>query len=163
LPELDRAPLDRAVDTHQPCGVVGLRRARWLSAVLLAPVLLCALAASTTFGQRCRLTGMITLDACCPQASQSALDPSAETASSEPATLSDPGCCERLVITVAKVPGDASGPALECPTRSVTSGLATTPPLGDLPFQISGGASRRLARPPGAAPPAFLLGHSFLI
>jgi hypothetical protein len=131
-----------------------------LSAVLLAPVLVCALAASTTFGQRCRLTGVVTLDACCPQA---ALDARGEAASSEPATLSDPGCCERLVITVAKVPGDASGPALECPARSVTSWLAPTPPLGGLPFQISGGASRRLARPPGAAPPAFLLKHSLLI
>jgi hypothetical protein len=141
-----------------------LRRARWLGALLIAPVLVCAIAATTYIGQRCRLTGMVTLDACCPQAAdESSMDEgNDDSRSQEQATVSDPGCCERLLITVAKVTGDASERGFEAPVHWATSLISTLLPR-ELRSLAPVARARRRARPPGAAPPAFLLRHSFLI
>lgn len=136
-----------------------LRHARWLGALLIAPVLVCAVAASSYLGQRCRFTGVVTLDACCPQATDEAR---ADSRAQEQATVSDPGCCERLLITVAKVPADASERAFEAPVQPVISMVSTPAPTGGLSLPPVVRARRR-AQPPGAAPPAFLLRHSFLI
>ena len=136
-----------------------LRHARWLGALLIAPVLVCAVAASSYLGQRCRFTGVVTLDACCPQATDEAGD---DSRAQEQATVSDPGCCERLLITVAKVPGDASERAFEAPVQPIVSMISTPAPAGRLSL-TPGVRARRRAQPPGAAPPAFLLRHSFLI
>lgn len=135
------------------------RHARWLGALLIAPVLVCAVAASSYLGQRCRFTGVVTLDACCPQATDEAGD---DSRAQEQATVSDPGCCERLLITVAKVPGDASERAFEAPVQPIVSMISTPAPAGRLSLTPVVRARRR-AQPPGAAPPAFLLRHSFLI
>ena len=139
--------------------MLALRHARWLGALLIAPMLVCAVAASTYLGQRCRFTGMVTLDACCPQATDEAND---DSRAQQQATVSDPGCCERLLITVAKVPGDASERAFEAPVRWVTS-LIPAPGAIERPSLTPVARARRRAQPPGAAPPAFLLRHSFLI
>ena len=136
-----------------------LRRARWLSAVLIAPVLVCAVAASSYLALRCRFTGMVTLDVCCPQAGD---DTGADASATEHATVSDPGCCERLLLTVAKLPCDAPGRALDLPVRSVTALIATPASTVQSP-RPWGGSFRRTVPPPGIAPPAFLLRHSFLI
>jgi hypothetical protein len=139
--------------------MVALGRARWLGALLIAPVLLCAVAASTYTGQRCRFTGMVTFDSCCPQAAD---DANADSPSPEHATLSDPGCCERLVVTIARAPGATSEPAFEGPVRWVTS-LIASPVTSEVRSLMSVGSARRMSQPPGVAPPAFLLRHSFLI
>ena len=140
-------------------GMMAIGRARWLGALLIAPVLLCAVAASTSTGQRCRFTGMVTFDSCCPQTAD---DANADAPSPEHATLSDPGCCERLVVTVARAPGATSEPAFEGPVRWVTS-LIASPVTIEGPSLMSIGWARRMWQPPGVAPPAFLLRHSFLI
>ena len=139
--------------------MLALRHARWLGALLIAPVLVCAVAASSYLGQRCRFTGMVTLDSCCPQSTD---EVSGDSRSQEQATVSDPGCCERLLITVAKVPGDASERAFEAPVHPVISLISTPAPEVRLtPPPVA--RARRRAQPPGAAPPSFLLRHSFLI
>ena len=127
----------------------------------MAPLLVCAVAASTHFGQRCRFTGMVTLDVCCPQAAGEA-GADADASSPEQATVSDPGCCERLIVTVARVPGATGERGLEAPVHSATPLVATPPPTA-LPAFASARSIRRMSQPPGVAPPAFLLGHSFLI
>jgi len=102
---------------------------------------------------------MVTLDSCCPEAADEGSD---DARSEREATLSDPGCCERLLITVAKDSGDTSESAFEGPVRSVTS-LISTPLAAELLSPASVTRVRRPEQPPGVAPPAFLLRHSFLI
>jgi hypothetical protein len=139
--------------------MVVLRRARWLGALLIAPVLVFAVAASTYLGLRCRVTGMIALDSCCPQAAEEA---SSDSTFPEQATVGDAGCCDRLVVTVSKIPGATSERGLEISARPVTA-IVAPPERIDLPSLLSVGWTRRTAQPPGVAPPAFLLRHSFLI
>jgi hypothetical protein len=164
LAEMRIPSLDQGVDRLQSSAVPTARRARWFSAVLLAPVLLGAATASNYFGQRCRLTGVVTLDACCPQASDPAGDGrDFEASAPGHSAVSDPGCCERLLITVARPAGDTrGGQALDCRPRSLTSSLST-PGLTALSLEVSSRLFRHWLQPPGLAPPAFLLRHSFLI
>ena len=138
--------------------MVALGRARWLGALLIAPVLLCAVAAST-YSQRCRFTGMVTFDSCCPQSADEA---NADSPLPEHATLSDPGCCERLVVTVVRAPGATSDRVFEGPVRTVTS-LIASPVTIDVLSRTTVGSAHRRSQLPGVAPPAFLLTHSFLI
>ena len=90
---------------------------------MIAPVLVCAVAASTTIGQRCRITGMVTLDSCCPQAADEA-DP--DSSFPGQATVGDAGCCERLLLTVSKSPGTTDDRGIEISARPVTA-LVSTP------------------------------------
>jgi hypothetical protein len=134
---------------------------RLIAVLTLAPVLLTAIAASSTLALRCRLTGQMmtsSLDVCCPGASDSA---SSDVTDDPGNTVSDPGCCDSLVLTVAKALADEPARAtLEPPTTGLVAFVAprapTPPSYGDsLRPEESG--------PPATAPPLFLSKHAFLI
>jgi len=134
----------------------GLRQARLLCAIVLAPVIAFAVGASSTLALRCSLTGRLIAEPCCPEAAR-------EAAGNPPAHASIVGadCCERVVVSSEKLPAIAGERALEAgaspPVAAVPAPLAAMPPA----------PSRRApawrARPPGTAAPAFLLSHAFLI
>ena len=135
-----------------------LRRARWLGAVLIAPVLALAVAASSQLALRCSMTGMLIRESCCPAAD----DGGARAEPVPHASIVDPGCCERLVVSTGKLPATTSdrtgvAPALSVSSASAHSALALDAASPRFP------AARRVARPPGIDAPAFLLRHSFLI
>jgi hypothetical protein len=145
--------------------VVLLRRARWVSMALLAPLFLCVIAASTAFGQRCRFTGMVTLDSCCPPGEGSLDadgDADADGSAPIPDRLGSAACCERLVVTIAKSTGDSSerGPErIPAPVASQIERPERLPPAR----RAARDSYLWGARPPDAAPPAYLLKHAFLI
>lgn len=140
--------------------VVLLRRARWVSVALLAPLFLCVIAASTAFGQRCRFTGMVTLDSCCPPGDDS-LDANADASAPTPDRLGSAACCERLVVTIARSTGDTSERGLERIPAPVAARIER-PDLAPPARRAARDARLWGARPPDALP-AFLLKHAFLI
>jgi hypothetical protein len=124
---------------------------RWVGLALVAPMLVLVVAASSSIGLRCRMTGMVSADTCCPQD-----EPSGAPAQS---SLSEPGCCERVVVALAK------------PAANHEHEGAVSPSSGGLVFEITG----QLIRQPAAhatvgsdsshvvRPPLRLLKRSFLI
>ena len=138
--------------------MTGLRRARWLGAVLIAPVLAFALAATGYFALRCTMTGAVMAEASCPPAAESDTPPQ----SGGHDTLRDPACCERLVIETGKIPAVVSERAADLPVTL----LALAAPLGAVlapPATLRRPLALRVAVPRPFAAPHFLLSHSFLI
>jgi hypothetical protein len=118
-----------------------------------------AVTASSIFALRCRVTGAITLDACCP----AAVDPGAAPDEPAPAppTVAEAGCCDRLVVSVAKPPAQTGDPPREgAPPPAPTTFAAATEPLSGATMRT---AVARAARFPGLSPPSFLLRHALLI
>ncbi|HVZ74980.1 MAG TPA: hypothetical protein VHJ20_21510 [Polyangia bacterium] len=68
-----------------------------MATALLAPVLVMAVAAFGFIGQRCRMSGMVSVDTCCPAADS---DPPAQS------SVGEPGCCERVVVATATPAAD---------------------------------------------------------
>jgi hypothetical protein len=132
-------------------------RIRWLRALLVAPVLVFALGASSHLAIRCTITGLLTPESCCPEIA----DP--PPAPAQDPSVGDPGCCERVTVATDRIP--AAGP------KSL-SAWHTQPPIfraTTLATLVAAGpstpphAERRAARPPGSSPPLYLVTHSFLI
>jgi hypothetical protein len=87
-----------AVTTH--AGAVRALR-RWIGIALLAPMLVLAVSASSFLGMRCRMSGLVTADACGPEGAPASQGP-AQT------SLGEPGCCERVVVETVKPIGGAA-------------------------------------------------------
>jgi hypothetical protein len=139
--------------------MASLRRARWIGAALLAPLLALAVLATSHVALRCSLTGVIMSASSCPLGAD-------EESGKQPvgqASIAAPGCCERVIVTIGKVPATASGRAPECPIPSATSAVAPFPSVVDVFAQQWHGRVLRAAQPLGIDAPPFLLKHSFLI
>lgn len=135
----------------------GHRLNRWLSALLLAPLLALAVSASSFSALRCTMSGLFVPDAGCAMQAGPAQPDGTETQ----ATLEEPTCCERVVVTLTKAPAAASGRAeLAPPSVNVLSAAILQPPPIAMP------RAARVELPSaahGRASPVFLLTQSFLI
>jgi hypothetical protein len=125
---------------------------RCVASILLAPMLVLAISAFGFIGQRCRMTGMVSLDECCGGASDD--QPPAQS------SIGEPGCCERVVV--ANVKPTAAPPAATDDDLRL-DGLT-------LPQTTAGGAAAEAPRAIAAAapphlsrPPLHLLKRSLLI
>jgi hypothetical protein len=136
--------------------VVISRRTRWLRALLVAPVLVFTLGASSHLAVRCTLTGLLMPESCCPDVADPAPAPVPQT------SVDDPGCCERVTVATARIPA-AGSQSLRA--RSVQPLICQAAPLAWAAARPSTPphAERRAARPPGSSPPLYLVTHSFLI
>jgi hypothetical protein len=110
---------------------------RWrsIAAVLLAPVLVLAVTASSFLGLRCRMTGMVSLDACC-----SAPDPRPLP---EQSSVGEAGCCESVVVANAKplaarpTPADvALVPVAVAWISAIAAPVASRPDLVSAPLRV---------------------------
>jgi hypothetical protein len=128
----------------------------------LAPIIVAAVASSSAFALRCRITGMVSLDACCPGGSDAAAStPDASQGAAPQSTISDAGCCDRLVLTSAKPPADmADRTTVIAPATTVVAVIAVAfvPPASSVASRVVGTAG-----PPGTAPPLYVAKHAFLI
>jgi len=123
----------------------------------LAPIIVAAVASSSSFALRCRITGMVSFDACCPGAGD---DADKATDAAPQTTISDAGCCDRLVLTSAKPPadeGDRTSVIVPAPTLAVFVAAAAPPAVSVEPRVDSEEG------PPGTAPPLYVAKHAFLI
>jgi hypothetical protein len=130
---------------------------RWLAALALAPLVVAAVASSSAFALRCRITGMVSLEVCCPGAGD---DGAGASDGAPQATIADAGCCERVVLTSAKPPADEPG----------HERLAALPLCIDVarvadaaPPTAFASRADHAAGPPATAPPLYLAKHAFLI
>jgi hypothetical protein len=125
-----------------------------LRALLVAPVLVFAFAASSHLEIRCALTGLVMPD-CCPGA-EPAFAPAPKHAS-----MSERDCCQRTVVAAAKLPLASSEPGFQ------GAPLAVGRPLPLLLEQAVPSLEARHIRTDSgslaSSPPAFLLTHAFLI
>lgn len=128
---------------------------RWVGLALLAPMLVFAVSASSFVGIRCRMSGMVSLDTCCPGG---APDPVPHQSSIEEA-----GCCERVVVEAAKPISSAASDHEETLRSSLSMPLTFVACLAPAPWPAT---ARAIASgdPPGAArPPLCILKRSLLI
>ena len=138
--------------------MIGLGRTRWLGAVLIAPVLAFALAATGYHALRCTVTGVVMAEASCPlgAASETPERPAGHDA------IRDPACCERLVIETGKIPVAGPGRSADLPIASAILAAPSTLTAEPPPF-VRRHLAFRVAEPRLPAAPRFLLSHSFLI
>lgn len=132
-------------------------RTRWLRALLVAPLLVFVLAASSHLAFRCGISGMSMLECCCP-----AEVDTGTPAPSPQASLSESGCCQHLIVATDKLPVVGSEVLPERP-RLFVGWLV--PPSGDTgdatardPYEQSASTV-----PLGRAAPRYLLTHALLI
>jgi len=83
---------------------------RWIGIALLAPILVLAMSASSFWGSRCRMTGMVSLSTCCAESD----DVPAPTQGS----VDQPGCCERLQVEAGKPISDCAATSEDAPRLS---------------------------------------------
>jgi hypothetical protein len=129
-------------------------RIRWLRALLVAPVLVFALGASSHAAVRCTLTGLLVPESCCPDV--------ADPAPSQP-SIGDPGCCERVTIASARIPAAGPQSLRARPTEPTLSRAIPLPAFVAERTARQPLAQRRADRPPGSSPPLYVLSHAFLI
>ena len=97
---------------------------QWIGIALLAPMLVLAVSASTFLGMRCRISGLVTTDACGPEGAPAPQAP-------VQASVGEPGCCERVVVETVKPLGD-SAPGVDNVLRASTiavGGVALACPI----------------------------------
>ena len=130
---------------------------RWLTALLVAPLLALAVSASSFSALRCTMSGLFVPDTGCAMATDSAQSPDG----APNATLEEPACCERVVVAHDKAPAAASArPEIAPPSVHLLSAAILQPP----PVFIARTARREWASAAhGRASPVFLLTQSFLI
>ncbi|HTA21874.1 MAG TPA: hypothetical protein VK989_21415 [Polyangia bacterium] len=78
-------------------------------------MLVLAVSASTFLGMRCRISGLVTTDACGPEGAPAPQAP-------VQASVGEPGCCERVVVETVKPLGDSAAAVedvLHAPTVAV--------------------------------------------
>ena len=132
------------------------RRTRWLRALLVAPVLVFALGASSHLALRCTMTGLLMPESCSPETAD--LVPLAAPVQ---ASVGAPGCCERVTVATARIPaGGSQSLQLDHLPLSQATPLALL--LADRP-PAPARADRRTARAPGSSPPLYVVTHAFLI
>jgi hypothetical protein len=74
---------------------------QWIGLALLAPMLVLAVSASSFVGMRCRMSGLVTTDACGPEGVPVPPGPAQSS-------VGEPGCCERVVVESIKPLGAAA-------------------------------------------------------
>jgi hypothetical protein len=121
---------------------------------LLAPVLALAVTATSALGVRCRMTGLVSVDALDAGGGEAA--PADAPAQS---TVDEPGCCDRVVVGVAK-PAGVVVAALGAPAPALVAAL-DVPEVAPPPPRARAPRSTDRARAVG--PPLRLLKRSFLI
>ena len=128
---------------------------RWVGIALIAPMLVLAVSASNFVGIRCRMSGMVSLDTCCPVAAPSSDPPQS--------SMDEPGCCERVVVESAKPISSAASEHDRALRPPLSTPLASVAVLAPAPWPA---VARVIAHgdPPGVARPSLcLLKHSLLI
>lgn len=131
------------------------RLRHWVGIALLAPMLVLAVSAPSFVGIRCRMSGMVSLDTCCPTAAPSPIPPQC--------SMDEPGCCERVIVEAAKPISNATSEHEGALRPPLSRPLAFAAVLAPAPWPIP---ARPIAHrdPPGAARPQLcLLKHSLLI
>jgi hypothetical protein len=134
------------------------RGTRWLRAVLVAPVLVFALGASSHLAVRCTMTGLLMPESCRPEVSD--LTPPAPAP--QP-SVEDAGCCEQVTVATARIPAAGSQSLRGHPSQSSISQATPVALLVLRPPVSPPGADRPEARPPGSSPPLYVVTHAFLI
>lgn len=133
------------------------RRTRWLRALLVAPVLVFALGASSHLANRCTMTGLLMPEDCRPEISDGT--PAAPAHSS----LEEAGCCERVTVATARIPAAGSESPSAHPAQfplSQTTAVALLVASRPAPRPAP---ARRAVRPSGSSPPLYVATHAFLI
>ena len=130
---------------------------RWLSALLLGPLLALAVSASSFSGLRCTMSGLFMPDSGCAMRADSA-----EPAPDAPgATLEEPACCERVVVANDKAPATWTARVEMAPPGVHLLSAAILQPR---PVWIPRAARHQLpSAAHGRASPVFLLTQSLLI
>jgi hypothetical protein len=126
---------------------------RALAFALLAPMLVLAVSAYGFIGLRCRMSGMVSFSTCCPES-----DPGQPPVQS---SLSEPGCCDRIVVENIKPPAGplASGAddVISACRMDTPSAVAVVTPPVQVPTAFV------VDPPPIPRPPLHLLKRSLLI
>jgi hypothetical protein len=127
----------------------------WIGLALLAPMLVLAVSTSSFIGMRCRMSGMVSLATCCPDADPGPVPPQS--------SIGEPGCCERVIVeSIKPIASPASGGdgTFQAPHSTlVTQVFSADSLLLPRSARVIGDAT-----PPGAfRHPLRLLKHSFLI
>jgi hypothetical protein len=134
------------------------RRTRWLRALLVAPVLVFALGASSHLAARCTMTGLLMPESCSP-----AVADLAPPSPAPRAAIDDAGCCEWVTVTTARIPATGSESLRARPIQpQAAQAILPSKLLAERP-SIPPPADRRSGRCPGAHPPLYVVTHSFLI
>lgn len=131
-------------------------RTRWLRALLVAPVLVFALGASSHLAVRCTITGALMPESCCPEARDPTPPPAPQS------SVDDAGCCERVTVATARIPAagaQSSEARLAQPTIACAKPVALR--AADRPPPLL--AHGRAVRPPGSSRPLYVVTHAFLI
>jgi hypothetical protein len=127
---------------------------RALAFALLAPMLVLAVSAYGFVGLRCRMTGMVSLSTCCPESDPG--QPPAQT------SISEPGCCDTIVIENAKPPADTATPVGD-DLLSAACRLAAPSPVAVVALPVRSATKYVVDPPPIPRPPLHLLKRSLLI
>jgi hypothetical protein len=131
---------------------------RWLhrsiAAALLAPLVVLAVTASSFVGLRCRMTGMVSVDTCCPEPDRG------ETPAQS--SIGEPGCCERVVLANAKPTAAPAAPSTDGLLSQVYR-LALLPVVAVLAPPVGAVPKVDLEPPLIPKPPLRLLKRSLLI
>jgi hypothetical protein len=125
---------------------------RSVASILLAPMLVLAISAFGFIGQRCRMSGMVSLEECCAGGSDD--QPPAQT------SVGEPGCCERVLVANVK-PTAAPPAATDDGPRPDGVAFAPTPTAACLPAAVRAVAAT--APPRLSRSPLHLLKRSLLI
>jgi hypothetical protein len=118
-------------------------------------MLVLAVSNSSFFGIRCRMSGMVSLDTCCPTAAPSSVPPQS--------SIYEAGCCERVVVEGTKPISNAVSQHDGAFRPPPSTPLAFVAILAPVPWPA---AARAIAQGDpycAARPPLCLLKHSFLI
>jgi hypothetical protein len=126
---------------------------RALAFALLAPMLVLAVSAYGFVGLRCRMTGMVSLSACCPESDQG--QPPMQS------SVGEPGCCDRIVVENVKPP---ASPATAVGDDVLSAcRFEVLSPVAVLPVPVRSSTAIVVDPPPIPRPPLHLLKRSLLI
>jgi hypothetical protein len=129
-----------------------------LRALLVAPVLVFALGASSHSAVRCTMTGLLMPESCSPAVADLAPPDPAPRAS-----IDDAGCCEWVTVTTARIPATGSESLRAQPIQpQIAQAILPSRLLAERP-SIPPPVDRRAVRPPGTQPPLYVVTHAFLI
>jgi hypothetical protein len=126
---------------------------RALAFALLAPMLVLAVSAYGFIGLRCRMSGMVSFSTCCPES-----DPDQQPVQT---SLSEPGCCDRIVVENIKPP---AGPVTTTGDDVISACRLDAPaPVAIIAPPVQAATAFVVDPPPIPRPPLHLLKRSLLI